>query len=125
MSVDLSVYDGPEHQRCLTTREVSEHADFWLLTNLASNRELAAHLLRTAGDLMVTAQTVMRLYLEDGYDHAHRTTGDGFTDAQRHQVLTLASTCIYNANLFVQEAQRRRIKRRHPGWDPITLPVFT
>ncbi len=133
MSLDLSGYDRPEHTGCLTARDVTEHGDLWVLVHLANNRTLVAHLLETAADLMTTAQTLSRIFLHDGC-HAHdghnHHDGDtacltGLTEAQRLQVLTLASTCAYNATLFVQEAQGRRIKRAHPGRDPITTPVTT
>jgi hypothetical protein len=123
MTLDLSDYTQPEHIGCLSACEITDHADLWVLTHLADNRALVAHLLRTAADLTVAAQTLMRLFLEDGYDHTTGTAGDGYTDHQRHQLLTLVSTCTYNANLFVQEARRRRMKRVHAGWDPITTPV--
>jgi hypothetical protein len=122
MTVDLSGYDRPEHAGCLTARDVTEHGDLWVLAHLANNRKLAVHLLQTAFDLMVTAQTLMKLFLLDGYDPSS-DTNPGLTEEQRLQVLTLASTCAYNATLFVQEAQRRRIRRVTAGWDPITTPV--
>jgi len=71
---------------------------------------------------MTASQALMRLFLEDGQTPS-RDTQDGLTQAQRHQVLTLASTCAYNANLFLQEAQRRRFTRANDGWDPITKPA--
>jgi hypothetical protein len=123
MTVDLSGYDRPEHG-CLTARDVTEHGDLWVLAYLANNRKLAVHLLQTAADLMVTAQTLLKLFLLDGYDPSS-DTNPGLTQEQRLQVLTLASTCAYNATLFVQEAQRRRIRRVNTGWDPITTPVTT
>jgi hypothetical protein len=122
MTVDLSSYDRPEHRNCLTARDITRHADLYVLAYLCGNRDLVAHLLQTAADLMTTAQTLMRLYLEDGFDPT-RDPQEGLTEAQRLQVLTLASTCVYNATQFVQEAQRRRVKRAHAGWDPITTPV--
>ena len=122
MTLDLSDYDRPEHTGCLTARDVTEHGDLWVLAHLANNRKLVVHLLQTVADLMVTAQTLMKLFLIDGYDPS-RDTKPGLTEAQRLQVLTLASTCAYNATLFVQEAQRRRVKRATAGWDPITTPV--
>jgi hypothetical protein len=122
MSLDLSAYDRPEHTGCLTARQVTRLGDVYLLTYLCENRELVAFLLREAADLMVAAQTLSRLFLQDGHDPT-RTTQEGLTQAQRLQVLTLASTCAYNATLFVQEAQRRRVQRANAGWDPITTPV--
>jgi hypothetical protein len=131
MSLDLSGYDRPEHTCCLTARDVTDHGDLWVLVHLANNRKLVAHLLETATDLMTTAQILSRIFLHDGC-HAHdghnSHDGDtacltGLTEEQRLQVLTLASTCAYNATLFVQEAQRRRIRRAATGWDPITTPV--
>lgn len=86
------------------------------------NRALVAHLLQTAADLMLSAQTLMKLFLIDGYDSSC-DSNPGLAEAQRLQVLTLASTCAYNATLFVQEAQHRRIRRAATGWDPITTPV--
>jgi hypothetical protein len=134
MSFDLSGYDRPEHTCCLTARNVSRHADLYALTYLCTdNRALVAHLLQETSDLMAASQTLSRIFLHDGY-HAHKGQnshdGDtacltGLTEAQRLQVLTLASTCAYNATLFVQEAQRRRIRRVSTGWDPITTPVTT
>ncbi|BCJ55080.1 hypothetical protein Asp14428_65550 [Actinoplanes sp. NBRC 14428] len=124
MILDLSGYNLPEHTGCLTERQVADHAAVWLLANLANNRKLAAHLLQTANDLMVTAQTLMQIFLHDGYDPSCKTN-PGLTEAQRLQVLTLASTCAYNATRFIQEAQRRRIRRPATGWDPITNPVTT
>jgi len=123
MSLNLSGYDRPEHTGCLTAHNVARHADLYVLTYLdTDNRALVAHLLQTAADLMLTAQTQMKLFLIDGYDPSCDTK-PGLTEAQRLQVLTLASTCAYNATLFVQEAQRRRITRANEGWDPITTPV--
>jgi hypothetical protein len=122
MSLNLSGYDRPEHTGCLTARDVTEHGDLWVLVHLANNRKLVAHLLETAADLMTAAQLLSRIFLHDG-DTADSPTG--LTEAQRLQVLTLASTCAYNATLFVQEAQRRRIRRATEGWDPITTPVTT
>jgi hypothetical protein len=122
MSLNLAGYDRPEHTGCLTARDLTLHADLYALTYLCDNRQLVAHLLHTAADLMTTAHTLTRLYLEDGFDPT-RDAQQGLTEAQRLQVLTLASTCAYNATLFVQEAQRRRVKRANPGWDPITKPV--
>jgi hypothetical protein len=61
MTLDLSGYDRPEHAGCLTTGDVTEHGDLWVLAHLANNRKLAAHLLQTAADLMVTAQTLMKI----------------------------------------------------------------
>jgi hypothetical protein len=122
MPLNLTGYDRPEHTGCLTARDLTLHADLYVLAYLCGNRELVAHLLQTAADLMTTAQTLTRLYLEDGHDPS-RDTQEGLTEAQRLQVLTLASTCAYNATQFVQEAQRRRVKRANAGWDPITTPV--
>ena len=122
MTVDLAGYDRPEHRNCLTARDLTMHADLYALAYLCDNRQLVAHLLHTAADLMTTAQTLTRLFLEDGFDPT-RDPQQGLTEAQRLQVLTLASTCAYNATQFVQEAQRRRVKRAHAGWDPITKPV--
>ena len=122
MTADLAGYDRPEHRGCLTARDLTMHADLYTLTYLCDHRELVAHLLHTAADLMTTAQTLTRLFLEDGFDPT-RDPQEGLTEAQRLQVLTLASTCAYNATQFVQEAQRRRVKRAHAGWDPITTPL--
>jgi hypothetical protein len=122
MSLDLSGYDQPEHRGCMTARDISRHADLYILTYLCSNRRLVAHLLQTADDLMTSAQLMSRRFLHDGYDPS-RDTQDGLTEAQRLQVLTLAATCAYNATLYVQEAQRRRVVRVHSGWDPITTPL--
>jgi len=123
MTFDLSAFGTPEHRNCLTARDVARHADLYIYAYFClDNRALVAHLLQAAADLMTASQTLMRLFLEDGHDPS-RSTQDGMTQAQRHQVLTLASTCAYNANLFVQEAQRRRITRPAAGWDPITTPV--
>ena len=130
MRIDLTGYDRPEHTGCLTARDVTEHGDLWVLTHLANNRRLVAHLLQTATDLMTTAQTLTRIFLHDrslGHE-THTCDSDcftGLTEAQRLQVLTLASTCAHNANLFVQEAQRRRFRRAITGWDPITTPITT
>jgi hypothetical protein len=124
--LDLSTFDCPEHRGCLTARDVGRRADLYALAYLCTdNRALVAHLLHEAADLMAAAQRLSTLFLEDGYDYHTRRTGDGLTDAERQQLLTLTSTCVYNAALFVQEAQHRRVTRVHPGWDPITLPVFT
>ncbi len=123
MSFDLSRYNRHEYKNCLTARDVTRHADLFVVAYLCDdNRKLAAHLLQTAADLMVASQTLMNIYLLDGYDPSSDTY-PGLTEAQRLQVLTLASTCAYNATLFVQEAQHRRIRRAAPGWDPITTPV--
>jgi hypothetical protein len=123
MSLNLAGYDRPEHRGCLTARDLTMHADLYALAYLCTdNRELVVHLLHTVADLMTTAQTLMRLFLEDGFDPS-RAPQQGLTEAQRLRVLTLASTCAYNATQFVQEAQRRRVKRAHAGWDPITTPV--
>src|SRR4051812_20903328 len=113
MTLDLSDYTQPEHIGCLSAFETTDHADLWVLTHLPDNRALVAHLLGTAPDLPVPAQPLMRLFLEAGSDRPPVTAGDGYTDHQRHQLLTLVSTCTYNANLFVQEARRRRMKRVH------------
>jgi hypothetical protein len=129
MSLDLSVYDRPEHCGCLTARDISRHADLYALAYLCTdNRALVAHLLHEAADLMTAAQTLSRFFLEDGWDGTAPTSTDtpwptGLTEAQRLGVLTLASTCAYNAALFVQEAQRRRVKRAVSGSDPITNPL--
>jgi hypothetical protein len=123
MDLDLSGYDRPECTGCLTAHVVNRHADRYALTYLhTDNRALVAHLLQTASDLMLGAQTLMKLFLLDGYDPS-RDTNPGLTEVQRLQVLTLASTCAYNATLFVQEAQHRRIRRAAMGWDPITTPT--
>ena len=122
MSLVLSTYDQPEHQHCLTARQVTRLGDLYRLTYLCENRELVAFLLTEADDLMTAAKTLMRLFLTDGHI-LDRATQEGLTEAQRLQVLTLASTCAYNATLFVQEAQHRRITRAVAGWDPITTPV--
>jgi hypothetical protein len=124
MSLDLTAYNQLEHLGCLTDHDVSDHAAVWVLANLANNRRLVAHLLQVATDLMVTSQTLMTIFLLDGYDPSS-DTNPGLTEAQRLQVLTLASTCAYNATLFVQHAQRRRIRRAATGWDPITTPATT
>ena len=123
MTLDLSGYDSQECKNCLSARDVTRHADLYAAAYLITdNRRLAAHLLQNAADLMVSAQTLMKLFLLDGYDPS-RDTNPGLTEVQRLQVLTLASTCAYNATLFVQEAQRRRVRRVFEGWDPITTPV--
>jgi hypothetical protein len=128
MTIDLSDYDTQEHRNCLTARDVARHADLYVLTYLSTdNRALVAHLLHEASDLMTAAQTLSKLFLEDGWDSTSPTSTDtpwptGLTQAQRNAVLTLASTCTYNATLFVQEAQRRRVHRAGSGWDPITNP---
>ena len=124
MTVDLAGYDRPEHRGCLTARDLTMHADLYVLAYLCDHRQLVAHLLHTAADLMTTAHTLTRLFLEDGFDPT-RDPQQGLTEAQRLQVLTLASTCAYNATQFVQEAQRRRVTRVNAGWDPITTPVTT
>jgi hypothetical protein len=109
MTLDLAGYDRPEHRHCLTARDVTRHADLYALAYLCTdNRALVAHLPQTADELMLTAQTLSRLFLVDG----HNPLADrqpGLTETQRLGVLTLASTCAYNAALFVQEAQRRRV----------------
>ncbi|MCO8271533.1 hypothetical protein M1L60_13115 [Actinoplanes sp. TRM 88003] len=122
MTFDLTSYDQPEHVNCLTARDVAQHADLWVLANLANSRKVAAHLLQTATDLMTASQTLMNIFLLDGYDPS-RETQTGLTEAQRLIVLTLASACAHNAALFVKEAHRRRIRRAAPGWDPITTPI--
>jgi hypothetical protein len=123
MSLDLSGYDAHEYKNCLTARDLTRHADLYALTYLdTDNRALVAHLLQEASQLMTAAQMLSRIFLHDGHD---ATCPTGLTEAQRLQVLTLASTCAYNATLFVQEAQRRRIRRAATGWDPITTPVTT
>jgi hypothetical protein len=123
MSLDLSVYDRPEHRGCLTARDVTRHADLFQVAYLCTdNRALVAHLLQTADDLMVTAQTMAWLFLIDGHNPI-AAVQQGLTEAQRHTVLTLASTCVHNAALFVQEAQRRRVQRANAGWDPIINPT--
>lgn len=135
MSLDLAGYDRPEHSHCLTARDLTRHADLYVLTYLdTNNRALVAHLLQEACDLMTAAQALSRIFLHDGchthdghnrHDDATGVCQTGLTEAQRLQVLTLASTCAYNATLFVQEAQRHRIQRAAQGWDPITTPVTT
>lgn len=123
MSLDLSEYDKNESRNCLSARDITRLADLYVITYLCDdNRAVIAFLMQNADDLMTAAQELMRIFLTDGYDPS-RDTQDGLTDAQRHQVLTVASTCAYNATLFVQEAQRRRIQRPADGWDPITTPV--
>jgi hypothetical protein len=123
MTLDLSGYDRHECKNCLTARDVARHADLYTAAYLTTdNRALAAHLLQNAADLMLAAQTLMKLFLLDGYDPSSNPN-PGLTEAQRLQVLTLASTCAYNATLFVQEAQHRRIRRAATGWDPITTPA--
>jgi hypothetical protein len=123
MPLGLTGYDRPEHTGCLTARDVTRHADLYQVTYLsADNRALVAHLLQTADELMTSAQTMTRLFLEDGHDPSC-TSQTGLTEAQRLGVLTLASTCVHNAALFVQEAQHRRVNRAVEGWDPITTPV--
>ncbi|MEU7909440.1 hypothetical protein [Actinoplanes sp. NPDC049118] len=121
MSIDLSAFDLIEHRNCLTARDVTLHSDLYVLTYLCGHRELIAHLLDVAADLMITSQALILLYLTDGYDPDH-STQPGLTEAERHQVMTLASTCVYNAALYVQEAQRRKVPRANAGWDPITAP---
>jgi hypothetical protein len=132
MTLDLSDYDTHECRNCLTARDVTRHADLFIVTYLCDdNRALVAHLLGVAADLMTAAQNLSLIFLHDGH-HTHdghnSHDGDtacvtGLTEVQRLQVLTLASTCAYNATLFVQEAQRRRIRRPVMGWDPITTPI--
>jgi hypothetical protein len=125
MAFDLREYDLFECTNCLTARNVTRHADVYTAAHLsADNRALVGHLLDVANFLMGASQTLTRLFLTDGHDPS-RDTQEGLTEAQRLQVLTLASTCAYNATLFVQEAQRRRIRRPAQGWDPITTPVTT
>ncbi len=133
MTLDLSNYDKQECKNCLTARDVTRHADRFTLTYLQTdNRALVAHLLTQASDLMTAAQTLSTIFLNDGY-HTHdgHNTHDevscacqtGLTETQRLHVLMIASTCAYNATLFVQEAQHRRITRAVTGWDPITKPI--
>ncbi|MFI5491352.1 hypothetical protein [Actinoplanes sp. NPDC051859] len=123
MSIDLTGYDLHEHRHCLTARDITRHADLFQITYLScDNRALVAHLLDFADDLMQASQHLMRLFLFDGYDPI-RDTQPGLTETERLGVLTLASTCVYNAALFLQEAQRRRVRRTGPGWDPITDPL--
>jgi hypothetical protein len=127
-SLDLSTFDRPEHRGCLTARDVGRHADLYALAYLCTdNRALVAHLLQQASDLMAASATLSKLFLEDGRDSTSPASSDipwptGLTEAQRLGVLTLASTCAFNAALFVQEAQHRRIQRASSGWDPITNP---
>jgi hypothetical protein len=128
MSVDLSAYDRPEHRGCLTARDITRHADLYQVAYLCTdNRALVAHLLAEASDLMAASATLSQLFLADGWDSTSPDSTDrrwptGLTETERLGVLALASTCAYNAALFVQEAQRRRIKRTTEGWDPITNP---
>jgi hypothetical protein len=123
MSLDLSNYDLHECKYCLTARDVTRHADLYTAAYLSTdNRALVAHLLDVADGLMTAAQTLTGLFLTDGHDPS-RDTQEGLTEAQRLQVLTLASTCAYNATLFLQEAQHRRVTRAVAGWDPITKPI--
>jgi hypothetical protein len=128
MSLDLSTFDRPEHRGCLTARDITRHADVYALAYLCTdNRALVAHLLQEASDLMAASATLSQLFLNDGWDSTSADSTDrpsptGLTEAQRLGVLTLASTCAHNAALFVQEAQRRRVKRTAEGWDPITNP---
>jgi len=123
MSLDLSDYDQTGCRNCLTARDIARLADLYVTTYLAcDNRGVVAFLLQNADDLSTAAQELMRLFLTDGYDPT-RDTQDGLTEAQRHQVLVVASTCAYNATLFVQEAQHRRVTRANAGWDPITTPI--
>jgi hypothetical protein len=123
MSLNLSVFDRPEHRGCLTARDVTRNADLYQVTYLSTdNRALVAYLLHIAADLMQASQQLTRLFLYDGYDPT-LDTQSGLTETQRLGVLTLASTCAHNAALFVQEAQRRRVHRTAEGWDPITNPL--
>jgi hypothetical protein len=123
MSLDLSEYELIECRNCLTVRDVTRLADLYVTTYLCDdNRGVVAFLLQNADDLTTACQELMHLFLTDGYDPT-RETQEGLTEAQRHQVLVVASTCAYNATLFVQEAQRRRVKRASAGWDPLTTPV--
>jgi hypothetical protein len=128
MSLDLSTFDRSEYRGCLTVRDITRHADLYALAYLCTdNRALVAHLLSEASDLMAASRTLSRYFLEDGWDHTSadctdRPTPTGLTEAQRHAVLTLASTCAHNAALFIQEAQRRRVRRAVSGWDPFTNP---
>ncbi|MDI6098188.1 hypothetical protein QLQ12_06170 [Actinoplanes sp. NEAU-A12] len=128
MSLDLFNSDRPVHTGCLTSRDVARHADLYALTyQFTDNRALVAHLLHEASDLMDAARTLSKVFLEDGWDSTSPASSEtpwptGLTEAQRHGVITLASTCAFNATLFVQEAQRRRIKRAVEGWDPIASP---
>ena len=128
MSLDLTGYDRPEHHGCLTARDVTRHADLYALAYLCTdNRALVAHLLHEASDLMAASATLSQLFLHDGWDATSPARSDtpwptGLTETERLGVLTLASTCAYNAALFVQEAQHRRVKRASSGWDPITHP---
>jgi hypothetical protein len=123
MDLDLSAFNTHEYKNCLTARDLTRHADLYAAAFMATdNRALVGHLLEFAEDLMTASQTLTDLFLTDGHDPS-RDTQEGLTEVQRLQVLTLASTCAYNATLFLQEAQRRRVKRVHAGWDPITSPV--
>jgi hypothetical protein len=123
MALDLTAYDLLECKNCLTARDVTRHADVYTAAYLDTHyRALVAHLLDVANFLMGTSQTLTGLFLTDGYDPS-RDTQEGLTEAQRAQVLTLASTSAYNATLFIQEAQHRRITRANAGWDPITNPI--
>jgi hypothetical protein len=123
MSLNLSIYDTPICKNCLTARDVTRHADLYATAYLsADNRAAVAHLLEFTDGLMAASQVLMGLFLTDGHDSSSDTQ-EGLTDAQRAQVLALAATCAYNATLFVQEAQHRRIKRAAAGWDPITTPI--
>jgi hypothetical protein len=127
MSLNLSGYY--QSKNCLTPRQVTRHADLCMLTYLCTdNRAVVAHLLQEASDLMAASAALSELFLEDGWDStspagSHTPWPTGLTETQRLGVLTLASTCAYNAALFVQEAQRRRVHRTAEGWDPITHPL--
>ncbi|GAB1692782.1 hypothetical protein [Krasilnikovia sp. M28-CT-15] len=113
MSAELSDYDLYECKNRLTPRDVTRHADLWAADTNSDNHALVAHLEGFAGLLMQASYALVLQFLDNSGDHtpADATQGEGL------DLLTRASTCAYNADLFVQEAHHRTAVDRNPITD--------
>ncbi|GAA2858330.1 hypothetical protein Acy02nite_22150 [Actinoplanes cyaneus] len=114
--IDLNAVDRDMVRNCYTPRQVFVKAEAIARTRTA--RDVIAYLVQTAVNLSAMACKLSEVYTEDIFQPA--ATDEAGLFPYRHQVLAAASTCAHNAALFMQEAQRRPV-RRADGYDPLIV----
>jgi len=109
---------GPEAARHQYSRTDVRHAVDGFAA-VYSTREVYAVLLKTAADLTALSFGLTEALMNDSFDPARDRQAGLYP--HRRSALAEALTCVHNAVLFLQEAQRCP-DGRTSGYDPLTTP---
>ncbi|MEV4283263.1 hypothetical protein [Actinoplanes xinjiangensis] len=112
--IDLKAVDRDAVIHCYTPRQVFAKAE--AVARTGTDRDVLTYLVQTGVNLSAMACKLSEAYTEDSL--ATTTAVQAGLYPHRNKVLASASTCAFNAALFLQEAQRRRA-RRSSGYDPL------